>query len=59
MGISSISAASQMECNESFFLDCFDNDGKFVTWISRKQNPLARFKMITQLIKDKRSVPAL
>jgi hypothetical protein len=25
MDIPSISAASQMECNESFFLDCFDN----------------------------------
>ena len=46
MGISSISTVSQVECNEPFFRDCFDNAGKLVTWISRKQNPLARFKKV-------------
>ena len=46
MGISSFSEASQMEFNEPFFRDCFDNAGKLVTWISRKQNPLARFKKV-------------
>jgi hypothetical protein len=58
MGISSISAASQMECNDPLFRDCFDNAGKLVTWISRKQKPdsksFARFKMISQFIKDKK-----
>ena len=54
MGICSIPTASQMESNEPFFRDCFDNAGKLVTWISRKQNPFTRFKMITQLIKDKK-----
>ena len=54
MVISSISAASQMECNEPFFRDCFDNAGKLVTWISCKQKSFARFKMISQVIKDKK-----
>ncbi len=54
MGISNISVASQMEWNEPFFRDCFDNSGNLVTWISRKQNPFTRFKLITQLIKDKK-----
>jgi hypothetical protein len=54
MGISSFSTASQMECNEPFFRDYFDNTGKLVTWISRKQKPFARFKMISQVIKVKK-----
>ena len=54
MGISNISAASQMECNEPFFRDCFDNTGKLVTWVSHKQEPFARFKMISQVIKVKK-----
>jgi hypothetical protein len=54
MGIPSISAASQMECNEPFFRDCFDNTGKLVTWISRKQKPFPRFEMISQVIKVKK-----
>ena len=60
MGISSISAASQMECNDPLFRDCFDNAGKLVTWISRKQKPdsksFARFEMIAQPLETKRSV---
>jgi hypothetical protein len=31
--------ASEMEWNESFFRDCFDNVSKMVTWIARKQKP--------------------
>jgi hypothetical protein len=42
------SPASEMEWNESFFRDCFDNVAKFVTWISRKGNPFARHQTITQ-----------
>jgi hypothetical protein len=54
MGISSISVVVQMEWNEPFFRDCFDNTGKIVTVISLKQNPFVRFKMISQLIQDKK-----
>ena len=47
--------ASEMECNEPFFRDCFDNTAKIVTWISHKQKPFARFQMIAQqLIKEKK-----
>jgi hypothetical protein len=31
--------ASEMEWNESFFRDCFDNVSKMVTWVARKQKP--------------------
>ena len=47
--------ASEMEWNESFFRDCFDNTAKIVTWVSRKQKPFTRFQMIVQqLIKEKK-----
>ncbi len=46
---------SEMEWNESFFHDCFDNAVKMVTWVSRKQKSFTRFQMIVhQLIKDKK-----
>ena len=34
-------AASEMEWNEPFFRDCFDNAAKIVNWISHKQKPFA------------------
>jgi hypothetical protein len=40
--------ASEMEWNESFFRDCFDNVAKVVTWISREGHPFARHQTITQ-----------
>ena len=47
--------ASEIEWNESFFCDCFDNVVKIVNWISRKQNPFTRFQFIVkQLIADKK-----
>ena len=47
--------ASEMDWNESFFRDCFDNVSKVVTWISRKQKPFARFQTIAQeLIKERK-----
>ena len=47
--------ASEMDWNESFFRDCFDNVSKMVTWISRKQKPFARFQTIAQeLIKERK-----
>ncbi len=47
--------ASEMEWNESFFRDCFDNVSKMVTWIARKQKPFARFQTIVQeLIKERK-----
>ena len=46
---------SEMEWNEPFFRDCFDNVAKMVTWISLKQKSFARFQMIDQhLIKEKK-----
>ncbi len=30
---------SEMEWNESFFRDCFDNTTKIVNWVSRKEKP--------------------
>ena len=48
------SSVVQMEWNEPFFRDCFDNTGKIVTVISLKQKPFVRFKMISQLIQDKK-----
>ncbi len=39
---------SEMEWNESFFRDCFDNVDKVVTWVSRKGNPFARHQTIAQ-----------
>ena len=48
-------ADSEMEWNEPFFRDCFDNTAKIVTWVSHKQKPFSRFQMITQqLIKEKK-----
>ena len=48
-------AASEIEWNESFFCDCFDNVAKIVNWISRNQNPFTRFQFIVnQLITDKK-----
>ena len=48
-------AASEMEWNEPFFRDCFDNTAKIVTWVSHKQKPFARFQIISQqLIKEKK-----
>jgi len=40
--------ASEMEWNEPFFRDCFDNVAKVVTWISCKANPFARHQTIAQ-----------
>jgi hypothetical protein len=40
--------ASEMEWNEPFFRDCFDNVPKVVTWISRKGNPFTRHQTIAQ-----------
>ena len=40
--------ASEMERNEPFFRDCFDNVAKVVTWISRKGNPFNRHHTIAQ-----------
>jgi hypothetical protein len=46
--------ASEMEWNESFCRDCFDNVSKMVTWIVRKQKP-PRFQTIAQeLIKERK-----
>jgi hypothetical protein len=42
------SQASEMEWNEPFFRDCFDNVDKVVTWVSRKGNPFARHQTIAQ-----------
>jgi hypothetical protein len=39
---------SEMEWNEPFFCDCFDNVDKVVTWVSRKGNPFARNQTIAQ-----------
>ncbi len=39
---------SEMEWNESFFRDCFDNVTKVVTLISRKGNPFVRHQTIAQ-----------
>ncbi len=39
---------SEMEWNESFFRDCFDNVTKVVTWISRKGNPFTRHQTIAE-----------
>ena len=48
-------AASEIEWNESFFRDSFDNVAKVVTCISRKQKPFARFQFIAkQLIAEKK-----
>ena len=40
--------ASEMEWNEPFFRDCFDNVDKVVTWVSRNGNPFARHQTIAQ-----------
>jgi hypothetical protein len=40
--------ASEMEWNESFFRDCFDNVTKIVTWISRKGKSFSRHQTIDQ-----------
>jgi hypothetical protein len=40
--------ASEMEWNEPFFRDCFDNVTKVVTWISRKGKSFARHQTIAQ-----------
>ena len=46
---------SEMEWNEPFFGDCFDNTVKIVTWVSHKQKPFTRFQMIVQqLMKEKK-----
>jgi hypothetical protein len=48
--------ASEMEWNESFFRDCFDNVSKMVTWIAHKKKPFARFQTIDQeLIKERKN----
>ncbi len=39
---------SEMEWNETFVRDCFDNVAKVVTWISRKGNPFDRHQTIAQ-----------
>ena len=39
-------SASEMEWNEPFFRDCFDNVAKIVNWFSRKQKSFTRFQMI-------------
>ena len=39
-------AASEIEWNEPFFCDCFDNVAKIVNWISRKQKSFTRFQFI-------------
>jgi hypothetical protein len=45
-----------MEWNDPFFRKCFDNSGKLVTWISRKQplKTFVRLQMIGHLINDKK-----
>ena len=40
--------ASEMQWNEPFFRDCFDNVDKVVTWVSRKGNPFVRHQTIAQ-----------
>jgi hypothetical protein len=40
--------ASEMEWNEPFFRDCFDNVVKVVTWISHKGKPFSRHQTIDQ-----------
>ncbi len=46
---------SEMEWNEPFFRDCFDNVSKMVTWIARKQKSLTRFQTIDQeFIKERK-----
>ena len=48
-------AASEIEWNEPFFCDCFDNVAKIVNWISRKEKSFTRFQFIVkQLITDKK-----
>jgi hypothetical protein len=39
---------SEMEWNEPFFRDCFDNVVKVVTWMSHKGNPFSRHQTISQ-----------
>jgi hypothetical protein len=41
---------SEMEWNESFFRDCFDNVVNVVTWISRKGKPFSRHQMRSYLV---------
>jgi hypothetical protein len=50
-------AASEMEWNEPFCRDCFDNTAKIVTWVSRKQEPFARFQMIAQQLIKEKTIP--
>jgi hypothetical protein len=40
--------ASEMEWNDPFFRDCFDNVTKVVTWISRKGKTFTRHQTIAQ-----------
>jgi hypothetical protein len=46
--------ASEMEWNEHFFRDCFDNVVKVVTWISRKGNPFDRHQTIAPGLQKKK-----
>ena len=49
--------ASEMEWNEPFFRDCFDNVTKVVTWISRKGKPFARHQTIAQNLITEKKIP--
>ena len=46
---------SEMEWNEPFFRDCFDNITEIVTWVSRKQK-VDRFQMITQQLNKEKKI---
>jgi hypothetical protein len=48
--------ASEMEWNESFFRDCFDNVSKMVTWIVRKQKPFASQVSMTERVMQQKKV---
>ncbi len=52
---------SEMEWNEPFFRDCFDNVDKVVTWVFRKGNPFAGHQTIAQdfIAEKRRSIAAL
>ena len=40
--------ASELAWGETYFSDCFDQLGKVITWVSRKQKPYARFQVIAK-----------
>ena len=49
--------SSEIEWNDPFFRDCFDNVVKVVTWISHKKKSFTRFQFIVkQLIVEKKII---